>query len=77
MERFDDNASILQVDTLTDREEENRIDWELKKDKSPCLAYPRDTSKNIINAKPSMAPIVAMSVFLSNCASGISSSTTT
>ncbi len=39
--------------------------------------YPRATSSTIISTNPSIAPIVAGSVFLSDCDSGISSSTTT
>lgn len=39
--------------------------------------HPNPTSSTIITAKPHIVPIVAMSVFFSNCDSGISSSTTT
>lgn len=39
--------------------------------------YPRATSSVIMTANPNMAPTVAMSLMLSNCDSGMSSSTTT
>lgn len=41
------------------------------------LDYPSATSSSIMTAKPSMAPMVEISVLCSRCASGISSSTTT
>jgi len=40
-------------------------------------AYPSATSRNIMTAKPSMAPMVERSVSSPRCASGMSSSTTT
>ena len=41
------------------------------------VPYPNATSKNIMVAKPSIAPIVEKSVSFPVCDSGINSSTTT